>query len=316
MVEMGGKRSTLDNAIFFWRDGQTLVGICSAHVDDFIICGTDGFQKNLVDKMKERFRISSECEGLFTYTGLQIKQDYKSVTVSQESFANNLTQMLVQDQDTQNQSLLSNEDSRDLKRLNGQLMWLSSHTRPDLAYDVCDLSTSATGATQSEISRANKVVRRLKSDRVQLVYEHLGDMQNVELVCYADASYGNLRGGASQGGYVIFMKGTNGKYSPICWRSRKLKRIAKSTMAAECQALSEGADEVFAIRGFLRELMGTEINLPIVMRTDNNNLAQSAYSTKMVSDKRLQMDISLLREMLEKEELKAVEWVPTEGQLP
>jgi hypothetical protein len=177
------------------------------------------------------------------------------------------------------------------------------------------LSTSTTGATQSEVSRANKVVRRLKSDRVQLVYEHLGDMQNVELVCYADASYGNLRGGASQGGYVIFMKGTNGKYSPICWRSRKLKRIAKSTMAAECQALSEGADEVFAIRGFLRELMGTEINLPIVMRTDNNNLAQSAYSTKMVSDKRLQMDISLLREMLEKEELKAVEWVPTEGQL-
>ena len=91
--------------------------------------------------------------------------------------------MLVQDQDTQNQSLLSNEDSRDLKRLNGKLMWLSLHTRPDLAYDVCDLSTSATGATQSEVSRANKVVRRLKSDRVQLVYRHLGDMRNVELIC-------------------------------------------------------------------------------------------------------------------------------------
>ena len=118
----------------------------------------------------------------------------------------------------------------------------------------------------------------------------------------------------SQGGYVIFMKGENGKYSPICWRSRKLKRIAKSTMAAECQALSEGAD-VFAIRGFLRELMGSEINLPIVMRKDNNNLAQSAYSIKMVAYKRLQMDISLLREMLEKEEPKAIEWVPTEGQL-
>ena len=133
MVEMGGKRSTLDNAIFFWRDGQTLVGICSAHVGDFIICGTDSFQKNLVDKIKSRFRVSSECEGLFTYTGLQIKQDNESVTVSQESFANNLTQMLVQVQDSQNQSLLSNEDSRYLKRLNGQLMWLRSHTRPDLA---------------------------------------------------------------------------------------------------------------------------------------------------------------------------------------
>ena len=315
MAEMGGARSTLDNAIFFWREGNELTGICSAHVDDFILCGTDSFLKNLVAQVKSRFKVSSECEGLFIYIGLQIKQDNETIVVSQESFANRLTQMGLINQDTSSQSPLTNEESRELKSLAGQLMWISSHTRPDLAYDVCDLSTSVKGATQSDASKANKAVRRLKSDCVQLVYGDIGDMRDAELVCYTDASYGNLKGGASQGGYVIFLRGANGNHSPICWRSRKLKRIAKSTMAAEGQSLSEGADEAFAIRGFVREVMGNEAKLPIIMRSDNYNLVQSVYSTNTIADKRLQMDISLLREMLEKKELKIVEWVPTERQL-
>ena len=119
-------------------------------------------------------------------------------------------------------------------------------------------------------------------------------------MCYSDASYMNLKGGASQGGYVIFLKGANGNYSPVCWRSKKLKRIAKSTMAAEGQALGEGADEAFAIQGFIRELVGKGSTLPITIRSDNYNLVQAVYSTNTISDKRLQMDISLLREMIEK----------------
>ena len=94
-----------------------------------------------------------------------------------------------------------------------------------------------------------------------------------------------------------------------------LKRIAKSTMAAEAQALAEGADEAYAIQGFIRELTGEGSSLPITIRSDNHNLVQSVYSTNSITDKRLQMDISVLREMIEKKELSKVEWVPTERQL-
>ena len=86
-------------------------------------------------------------------------------------------------------------------------------------------------------------------------------------------------------------------------------------MAAEGQALGEGADESFAIQGFIRELYGMDTGLPITIRTDNYNLVQTVHSTKQISDKRFQMDLSLLREMLEKKELAKVEWVPTELQL-
>jgi hypothetical protein len=313
--EMGGSRSTLDNAIFFWRIRNKLVGICAAHVDDFIISGSDEFLNNIISQIRHRFKVSSECEGLFTYIGLQIEQDSDTISISQANYANSLRQLDVVNSDTRNQSPLGNEEARKLKSLAGQLMWISSHTRPDLAYDVCEMSTSVKGATQSDAFKANKIVRRAKADDVKITYADLGGMEEIEIICYTDASYGNLKGGASQGGHIIFLRGKNGNYSTVCWRSKKLKRIAKSTMAAEGQALGEGADEAFAIQSFIREVCGEENTLPIRMRCDNNSLVQAVHSTNTIQDKRLQMDISLIREMIEKSELGLVEWVPTEHQL-
>ena len=86
-------------------------------------------------------------------------------------------------------------------------------------------------------------------------------------------------------------------------------------MAAEAQALQEGADESFAIQGFMREILGNGAKLPITIRTDNNSLYDSVHSTNSLEDKRLQMDIAILREMLGKGEIDKVEWIPKEQQL-
>ena len=46
---------------------------------------------------------------------------------------------------------------------------------------------------------------------------------------------------APQGGFVIFLCGKNGKSSPLMWTSHKLKKVVKSSMAAESMSMSEGA---------------------------------------------------------------------------
>ena len=313
--EMGGARSTLDNAVFYWRNGNDLVGLCTAHVDDFALSGTDEFLENLTTQISDRFKVSAECEGVFTYIGLQIEQDGETITLSQDNYVNNVEQLPLASADSGSEAKLSTKEAKQLKSLAGQLMWISSHTRPDLAYDVCDISTSVKGATQNDAFKANKTIRKLRAENIKLVYGDIGNIRDAEIICYSDASHANLKGSASQGGYLIFLRGLNGNHSTICWRSKKLKRIAKSTMAAEAQALAEGADEAYAIQGFIRELTGEGSSLPITIRSDNHNLVQSVYSTNTITDKRLQMDISVLREMIEKKELSKVEWVPTERQL-
>ena len=55
--------------------------------------------------------------------------------------------------------------------------------------------------------------------------------------------------------------------------------------------------------------------LPIYAIVDNKSLIESLYSTKTVTEKHLKIDICIIREMLEKGEVKSVIWRESELQL-
>ena len=55
--------------------------------------------------------------------------------------------------------------------------------------------------------------------------------------------------------------------------------------------------------------------LPIFRVTDNQSLFDSVRSTKTLTDKRLKIDVCILREMLYKKEIKNIRWVESKHQL-
>ena len=57
--------------------------------------------------------------------------------------------------------------------------------------------------------QANKVIRKAKSNTVRLRFRDLGDIKRAELISFSDASLGNLKDSASQGGNIIFLVGKN-----------------------------------------------------------------------------------------------------------
>ena len=50
----------------------------------------------------------------------------------------------------------------------GQLGWATEQTRPDIAFDCCELSSSVKHATIDNLLRANKVSSRAKSPQLNL----------------------------------------------------------------------------------------------------------------------------------------------------
>ena len=207
---MAGERSALDNAVFFWRKHESLIGICACHVDDFIISGSDEFLDQTIAEIKTRFKVSSECEGMFKYIGLEIEQNNDGIQISQTGYSNDLSQMQSNSDDSYSDAPLNAEQKRNLKSIAGQLLWISSHSRPDISYDVCEVSTSVKDATEREIFTVNKIIRKLKSDEVKILYPQIGNIDSAELVVFTDASYRNLKDNGSQGGHIIFLKGANG----------------------------------------------------------------------------------------------------------
>ena len=55
--------------------------------------------------------------------------------------------------------------------------------------------------------------------------------------------------------------------------------------------------------------------LSVQLLTDNHSLYEAAYSTKTLADKRLKIDICIIREMLSTGDIKEIERVPKELQL-
>ena len=149
-----------------------------------------------------------------------------------------------------------------------------------MAYAASIVSSSIKGATVKDLITANKFIKVLKSREVILSFPKLDNLKSSMLICFTDTWFANLKSGGSQGGLIVFLQGSNGKYMPLAWQSRKLKRVAKSTLTAETLALQEGIEVSIMIKSMLLEILKIDaINeiLPITCITD------AVYSTKEVT---------------------------------
>ena len=114
----------------------------------------------------------------------------------------------------------------------GQLSWACGTSRPDCSFDSCVLSTSQSNPTAKDINEANKSLRNMKSSKFAIKFPKL-DSASIRIAVFSDASFGNLRDGSSQGGHIIFLYDKYKNCSPIGWSSKKIKRVVRSTLAAE-----------------------------------------------------------------------------------
>ena len=95
---------------------------------------------------------------------------------------------------------------------------MSDKTRPDIAFDVCQLGSDFKYSDDKDIKYANKIIPHLKQEPVQITYQTLGIECNLELSIFADVSYGNLSDGERQLGYLIVLVGDDGKFSLLNWQ--------------------------------------------------------------------------------------------------
>ena len=143
-----------------------------------------------------------------------------------------------------------------MRSIIGQLNWLGSQTRPDCSFDVLELSVSMKQPVKENILRANKTLKKLKHEDCDILFSDLGDLNLLKLVVFSDASHANLPDGfSSAGGFIVFLVGGNKRCCPLAWEAKKMKRVVKSTLAAETLALVEALDMAFYLGSILSEIL-------------------------------------------------------------
>jgi len=247
--------------------------------------------------------------------GLHITQSKKGIAIEQSKYCQSLKPIPVSHERKAQKNLpLGSNETKKLRALIGQMNWAATQTRPDVLFDCCDLASKIKNATVSDMLDANKVLKKLQND-VKVNIPPLDDINCLKFVVHSDASYANLSDGGSQGGYVICLSNSEtSKLSPIAWQSKRIKRVVKSTLAAEMLALVEAAEAGYWLQSILNELLCTN-GCKIECYIDSQSLYNAAYSTTSLSDKRLRVDVAIVREMLQKGEIQKLVWVPSGSML-
>ena len=102
------------------------------------------------------------------------------------------------------------------------------------------------------------------------------------LILYTDAVHANIcQGTGSICAYIVFI--TDGtSCCSLDWQANKIKRVVRSTLAAETLGLQEGFEATFYLHNLIKEITG--VLVPITADVDNNKSVVDAIHSLTIKD--------------------------------
>jgi hypothetical protein len=256
--------------LFVKRDVLVVV-----YVDDCIFVGKSEAAINReIDMLKTKFDLDKE-DDMAGFLGVSIETDkHGSKTLTQTGLIDRILLLM-------NLSTASGKDTpatngtldRDLngeprqedwsyRSVLGMMLYLSSNSRPDIAFAVNQCARYSTNPTLKHETAVKRIARYLKQTRTRGMI--ISPKANLCLDLWVDADFAGLWNHndaedplsvKSRTGYVI----TLGEI-PVVWRSKLQGEIALSTCEAEYIAASQGMRELVPLRATM-ELLTREMGI-------------------------------------------------------
>lgn len=209
----------------------------------------------------------------------------------------------------------------------GQLAWVATSTRPDQAFLASYLQGIQDKGTVAHVQMYNKALREMKERKVCLRFPAGIDPETWRILCISDAGWGTRANGESQGGYILclstpqILERERAKCWIIDWQSKKLRRVVRSSVAAETLAGQNGLDGIEAFQALLAETLdGVTPRMfreqvptnPAALVIDSKGfydaVTRSCCSQSISLERRLQIDYAIAKETTENQNI-LVFWV-------
>ena len=318
LLKLGCKQCSLDPAVFILRSEQNLNGIICCHVDDFLHAGDAKFEE-VMRKLRSRFAAGKIEEKNFTYIGFHIHQNENGIILDHSEYMNKIENAKIDpSKASMKDDVLCPSEQTLYRKLIGQINWAVQVSRPDIAFEMKDMSTKLKEATVGDMIRAIKAVNRLKEVKSVVTFPNLiKNTEHWKILVFTDASLGNINNGTgSTESHIIWIVDKEFNCCPLTWQANKIKRVVRSTIAAETLSLQDGLESSYYYRRIIEDILGLEHQtIPIIAYVDNKSVVESVHSTKLVEDKRLRIDIAAIVESLESKEVIDIKWCSGDKQL-
>ena len=313
----GWRMSAIEPALFILASGPSLLGVLITHVDDIYACGDGEVYDKTLKEMEQELHLTVKKD-YFRFCGKNIQQKGGSIFLDQMDSIEGIDYMVLPTERRKNMNgLLTDTEKSAFRGLIGQMGWVVRQSRPDLMVNV-SMAAQAMGAPRvKDVVALNKAVKLLKdsSEHKWCFKKPSFKLEEAVVFSFADSSFANVEGGKSQCGYVVGLTTKDifdGDLVPILvleTYSGSIKRVCRSTLAAEANGFLAGAEAAEYLRMLLMELTHPDIPIrdldnhylkeKIAMFTDARSLEQSINKdTGQPADKRVRILLAQVKEMI------------------
>ena len=286
LLAMGFQRCISDAEMFVLsRAGEKV--ILSKHVDDCLLAGTKGstLLAYVESELKKTYQLTTTIEP-HNFVGLAISRDRanRSITISQPHFVNKIIDLysiptstakypMAEDfltslrcADPSATPLLAPELQTLFQEKVGNILYLSSQTRPDILYATTQLSRRSNKTTARDMAAADRLLRYIASTAdMGLTFCTHGESANI--YAYVDASYDCYSDSKSHTGISLHLGKFSGAFMTF---SKKQTITADSTTVAEFVGTHTACQKVLWAQNLLNEL-GYSQYVPATMFQDNQS---------------------------------------------
>ena len=269
LEELSFTQSPFDPCTFVLFNYETnkLDGVVGVHVDDGLCCGNERFQEKL-NILEKKFPFGSRKRKDFVFTGLHIKQEPDfSIRVDQTQYVNDINPItLGKGRRNQSHDVVTEEERQGLRAVIGSLQYAAINTRPDLCHRLGLLQSSINKAKVENLLEANKLLHEAKQYSSVTLWIQPIPLNDVRFVTFSDASFASEKCPDSYQGTIVMAAhkdiaiNKTTWVNPIMWQSRKIQKVAVSTLSAETMALAGSTDTLMWVRLFWAWLNDATLN--------------------------------------------------------
>jgi hypothetical protein len=321
-------------ATFILKDKRgKLCGVLVLHVDDGLLCGKGTCYEDALKALQKRAPLKSFKKQALRFTGRTVTQNQKTheIELTQKGYFDDVQAIPVdKKRKARPEAPLTAHETKQLRSLIGKLAWPARETMPQIAFDVSEAQQKMAEPVVARLLEINALLRKAKKIESSMCSIKVPkiDLNKAVMVAFSDASFGNMPRHGSQAGFMILVAEAkcvkeSAKAAVVSWASHRIKRVVKSTLAAEAAALSEAQDQLEYSRVLFMQMLGQvdgrnwqeALKMPGYLVMDAKSLYDSLMKPGSApKEKRVALDLAAIQEALARE-TDFARWTPTRHML-
>ena len=313
LKEMGFEQTSSDPCLYVHFDSEGVMFLVAVYVDDIVLGGRREAEMTTVkEELSQNFEMK-DLGPLHHFLGVKVIQDHltRAIWIGQPSYTEELLQKFgmydskpVSTPVNPDVKLVPSENPDDVcnqpmyQTVVGSLLYLSTKTRPVIAYAVSRVARFCGKPTKEHWTAVKRVLRYLKgTSNLGLLYR---EDTPAEIIGYANADWaGDVGDRKSTSGYVFLLGG-----AAISWKSSKQTCVALSTAEAECVALSAAAQEAVWLQQLASDLLNKSIRETTILEDNQSNICLAKKQQVHGSTKHIDIKYHFIHDLVEAGRIK------------